>query len=145
MRHYRKTLKNYASKNANDKKLAGCSYCNDHKNGTYDLVKKGKTMVLFRNRVSYDMFEGQRVTEHLLVVPIRHVESIAEFTKEEKLEQMDIIGEYEKQTYDVYARGIGSVTRSMLHQHTHLIKMENKHKFPKFIFFIRKPYFLFER
>lgn len=145
MRHYRKTLKQYASKNAGDKKIPGCSYCNDYKNKTYKLVSEGKTMVLVHNRVMYDMFEGQRVTENLMVIPVRHVESLDEFTDEEKLEYMAILGKYEKQNYDVYARGKGSVTRSMLHQHTHLIKMENKNKLPKILFFIRKPYFLFDR
>lgn len=145
MRHYRKTLNEYAKRNANDKHLAGCSYCSDYKNGTYKLVAEGKTMVTVHNRVMYDMFEGQRVTENLMVIPIRHVESMADFTDEEKLEHMTILGSYEKQAYDVYARGVGNVTRSMLHQHTHLIKMENINKFPKILFFIRKPYFLFDR
>jgi hypothetical protein len=145
MRHYRKTLRTYAKLNANDKQLKGCSYCNDHKNKTYKLVREGKTMVITHNRVMYDMFEGQRVTENLMIIPIRHVESLDDFNDEEKLEYMTILGEYEKQNYDVYARGKGSVTRSMLHQHTHLIKMENRQKLPKILFFIRKPYFLFDR
>lgn len=145
MRHYRKTLKEYARRNANDKQLPGCSYCNDHKNKTYRLVAEGKTMVLVHNRVMYDMFEGQRVTENLMVIPIRHVKSLADFTDEEKLEYMTILGKYEKQNYDIYARGVGSVTRSMVHQHTHLIKMENINKLPRVLFFIRKPYFLFDR
>src|SRR3982751_1710470 len=103
MRHYRKTLKEYAQRNADDKQHAGCSYCNDHIHKTYKLVKEGKTMVLVHNRVKYDMFEGQRVTENLMVIPIRHVESLADFTDEEKLEYMAILGEYEAQNYDVYA------------------------------------------
>jgi hypothetical protein len=143
MRHYRKTIKTYSKLNANDKQLAGCSYCNDYKNKTFKMVREGRTMLIVHNRVSYDMFEGQRVTENLMVIPKRHVETLADFTDEEKLEHMAILGQYEKQCYDVYARGVGNVTRSMLHQHTHLIKMENVSKFPKVLLFISKPYFLF--
>ena len=99
-------------------------------------------MFIIPNRVSYDMFEGQHVVGHLMVIPKRHAESIGEFTPEEMVDQMTIITQYEKQGYDVYARGVDSVACSVKHQHTHLIKCDNKNKYPRFLLFIGKPYTL---
>ena len=101
-------------------------------------------MDLVPNRVSYDVFEGRRVLDHLLIIPKRHLETLKDFTKEEKLDMMDIASEYEAKGYNVYARGVGSLTRSVKHQHTHLIKIKNN-KPAKFILYIRRPYLLINR
>lgn len=99
-------------------------------------------MYIMPNRVSYDLFEERRVTDHLMVVPKRHVETLADFTKEENLDYMALIGKYEQQGYNVYARGVGSITRSVAHQHTHLIKLRDKKS--SLIIFTRKPHFLLD-
>jgi diadenosine tetraphosphate (Ap4A) HIT family hydrolase len=144
MRHYRKTLRKYAKLNSGDKKLHVCTFCNEyiHKG---NVLAENDTMFIIPNRVSYDMFEGQRVVDHLMVIPKRHVEMIDNFTKAEMLDQMKIIADYEKKGYDIYARGVGNVARSIKHQHTHLIKGDNKNKWPRFILFIRKPYILISK
>lgn len=144
MRHYRKTVKLYEKLKSKDEQLQGCSFCNDYKNGTFKLVSEGKTMLTVHIRLAYDLFEGQRVTDHLMIIPKRHVEAIAEFTDTEKLEQMTIMGEYEKLGYEIYARGVGAVSRSIAHQHTHLIKPENITKLPRFLLFINKPFFVID-
>jgi diadenosine tetraphosphate (Ap4A) HIT family hydrolase len=99
-------------------------------------------MYVMPNRVSYDVFEERRVKHHLMVVPKRHVETLADFTKKEKLDYMTLIGEYEKQGYNIYARGVGSISRSVAHQHTHLIKLIDKKS--SLIVFTRKPHFLLD-
>lgn len=144
MRHYRKTMRQYAKFNQGDKQLDGCTFCNEYEIKT-NIVFENETMIVIPNRVKYDMFEGQRVTDHFMVIPKRHVETLGGFTEQEMIDQMRIAGQYEKQGYDVYARGVGNPTRTVKHQHTHLIKCENKHKLPRFLLFIRKPYFLFDR
>lgn len=143
MRHYRKTRRQYAKFNQGDKKLNGCTFCNEYEIKT-NIIFENETMLVIPNRVKYDMFEGQRVTDHFMVIPKRHVETLGDFTEQEIIDQMRIAGRYEKQGYDVYARGVGNPTRTVKHQHTHLIKCENKHKLPRLLFFIRKPYFLFD-
>jgi diadenosine tetraphosphate (Ap4A) HIT family hydrolase len=90
-----------------------------------------------RPSVPYDVFEGRKVLDHLMVIPRRHVESIADFTPEEMLDTMHVIAEYERQGYNAYIRGVGSV-RSVRHQHTHLIKIQNEKM--KFVLFLRWPY-----
>lgn len=95
------------------------------------------------NRTYYDVFEGLKVKDHLMIVPKRHVESIDDFTKDEKLEAMDIMGSYEKQGYGMYARGLGNAHRSVQHQHTHLIKLD--HTRPRFILYLSWPYLLLHK
>jgi diadenosine tetraphosphate (Ap4A) HIT family hydrolase len=78
-----------------------------------------------------------------MVIPKRHAETLAEFTDQEKIDQMTIAGEYEAKGFNVYARGVGSVSRTVKHQHTHLIKLVNKRS--NFVLFARKPYFLIDK
>jgi hypothetical protein len=51
---------------------------------------------------------------------------------------MVIISEYEAKGYNIYARGHGNVSRSVKHQHTHLIKLVDKPA--KLILYAKKPY-----
>jgi len=97
-------------------------------------------MFVLPNRVSYDVFEGRKVTDHLMIIPKRHVEKFEDFTDEEALEFVRMSAKYEADGYNVYARGMGNVSRSVLHQHTHLIKTDANRT--RAIFFVRKPYFL---
>lgn len=88
------------------------------------------------------MWEARNVEDHLLVLPKRHVRSFAELTKEEKLDIMNILAEYEVKNYNIYARGVDSTMRSVSHQHTHLIKTNAKEH--RGTVFVRKPYIFFK-
>ncbi|HSW78229.1 MAG TPA: hypothetical protein VLG36_05515 [Candidatus Chromulinivoraceae bacterium] len=139
MYHYRKTRNAYAKHNAGDRKIEGCTFCNELTHGT-KIIEEGKTMFVIPNRVSYDIFEGRKVTDHLMIIPKRHVDTFDDFTDEEALEFIRMTGAYETRGFNVYARGRGSISRSVIHQHTHLIKTDTKRT--KAIFYIRKPHFL---
>ena len=141
MRHFKKTLKTYAELNSSDAALRTCTFCNeyDHKK---NVIYENQTMFIIPNRVSYDLFEGQRIVDHLMVIPKRHVETMKEFTDTEMLDQMKVMATYEKKGYDIYARGVGNVSRSAKHQHTHLLKGDNKRRWPRFLLFVAKPYLL---
>jgi diadenosine tetraphosphate (Ap4A) HIT family hydrolase len=141
MHHYRKTIKTYAAHNAKDKVSSGCTFCKEV--GQARVIYENDTMFIIPNRVAYDMFEGRRVLEHLMVIPKRHVETLAEFTDREKIDQMTIAGEYEAEGFNVYSRGVGSVSRSVHHQHTHLIKLVNKKS--RLIIFSAKPHILIDK
>jgi len=138
--HYRKTRNVYARHNKNDV-AETCPFpsCNSH-NVSQEYLFENDTMYIIANRVSYDLFEGREVLDHLMVIPKRHLETFDDFTDQEKLDFMAIAGEYEKQGYYIYARGVGSATRSVKHQHTHLLKMTNKKG--KFLLYTSKPYFV---
>lgn len=142
MHHYRKNRQSYAKLNRSDKLRGECTFCTD--TTLLDrVVRTTKTMYLMPNRTYYDMFEGLQVEDHLMIIPQRHVETIDDFSPDEKIDMMDVIGEFERQGYSVYARGVGSISRSVKHQHTHLIKLRNKR--PRVIFFLRRPYFLLRK
>jgi diadenosine tetraphosphate (Ap4A) HIT family hydrolase len=140
MHHYRKTKKKYATYNAGDAAASGCTFCKEA--GGVKAIYENNTMFVIPNRVAYDMFEGRKVIDHVMVIPKHHRESIADFTDQERLDQMAIAGDYESRGYNVYARGKGSVSRSVNHQHTHLIKLSNNK--PRFIFFAEKPHLLID-
>ena len=142
MHHYRKTRKEYSRLTRADNASGLCAFCADV-GLPQRAVEQTDTMYVIPNRTSYDMFEGLRVDEHLMVIPKRHVETLDDFTDQEKLEAMSIAGNYEKQGYSVYSRGVGSITRSVNHQHTHLIKLRNVRT--RIFFFIRKPHILIDR
>jgi diadenosine tetraphosphate (Ap4A) HIT family hydrolase len=139
MYHYRKTRQKYKKLNSADRQVDGCTFCNEITVGT-NIVYENKTMFVIPNRVSYDVFEGREVTHHFMVIPKRHVESVIDFTDREKIDQMTVIGEYEEKGFNVYARGVGSVTRSVKHQHTHLIKADNKKT--KLFMYTARPHFV---
>ncbi len=56
---------------------------------------------------------------------------------------MTLIGKYEAKGYNVYARGIGSISRSVAHQHTHLIKLVEKRA--KIYVHVQKPYIVLNK
>jgi len=142
MLHYAKTRRTYMKNSKKDRTHNHCAFCSDE-NLQSRVVEKTATMMVIPNRVSYDIFEGRKVEKHLMVLPIRHVESISDFTDEEKRDMVDILAKYEILGYSLYARGVGSISRSVKHQHTHLIKISNI--LPNISLYVRRPYILFHK
>lgn len=137
MFHYRSSRQKYISFPAHDR----CPFCDAQ--SKKESIAETKHTRIVKNRVSYDLWELRQVTDHLLLLPKRHVLSFSALTKEEKLDVITTIGEYEDRGYNVYARAPTNAQRSVPHQHTHLIKTEGPQG--KFMLFIKKPYFLFKR
>jgi hypothetical protein len=46
--------------------------------------------------VPYDVFEGRGVEDHLLLIPKRHLESLADFSDQEMLDMMHTVADHEK-------------------------------------------------
>jgi diadenosine tetraphosphate (Ap4A) HIT family hydrolase len=131
--HYRKTVKQY-----HKRQQRGCPFCDEKT--LAKAVFKNDLVYVVPNLTHYDLWELHDVTDHLLVMPKRHVKSLQELTPEERLAIMDVAARYESQGYNVYARGVDFVVRSVEHQHTHLIKAT--HKRPRLAFYLRRPYFV---
>ena len=141
MKHYRSTWATYENHNKDDAAKDGyCPFC-DISNQT--IVEENESAYVIKNRVRYDLFDGTKVLDHLMVIPKQHRTSLTEFTDQELVDTFRIAGKYEEQGYGFYGRGIGSVTRSVEHQHSHLIKQADVKS--KVVVFTSKPYFLFER
>lgn len=143
MYHFRNTRKHYVRRNRGDKVSKwDCPFppCNDDDAREQNVLFENDTMYVISNRVSYDVFEMQNVEDHLMVIPKRHLESFAEFSDQERLDMMRIVSDHEGRGYHIFARGVGSVNRSVKHQHTHLIKLNNKKA--RLFLYSHKPYFL---
>lgn len=133
--HSRKARKKYAS----FPKSATCHFCHPGTE-TEALVHDGKLAYIIPNRTFYDQWELRKVTDHLMIIPRRHVASLGDLDTAERNEIIDLIAEYEARGYEIYARSPSSTTRSQAHQHTHLIKAENK--IGRGLLFWRKPHIL---
>lgn len=138
MHHFRRTKKRYLSLNKKSAASSDCSFCTSAKDEA--IITENDTMYVVKNRVSYDIFEGYHVSDHLLILPKEHRASIAEFLPDEAQDFVALAGEYEAKGYSVYARGFDSPARSVAHQHTHLIKIEGKAS--KVILYTAKPHVL---
>ena len=133
MFRYRKAEKQY--KNRKDNVCPFCQPLPEY------LVAETPHCFVVKSMFPYELWEFRDVTEHLLVVPKRHVRSFADLSQEERHELMDLIATYESENYNIYARSSFSVQRSIpLHQHTHLIKTGDKHA--RAAFYAKKPYII---
>lgn len=133
MFHFRKTRKEYKK----HLRPASCPFCNTDELQNRQVIET-KFAYIVPNKTSYDVWEARTVKDHLLVIPKRHVRSLHELTKAESADIMNILAEYEDKNYNVYARGKSSSVRSVVHQHTHLIKTNPRAHHGTFYW--RKPY-----
>jgi diadenosine tetraphosphate (Ap4A) HIT family hydrolase len=134
MYHYRKTRKIYSS----FEKPKGCTFCMLDEIAD-KVVEETPYARVIRNRVSYDVWELRDVIDHLMIVPKRHAHNLEDLNDDEKLDIMHIMARYEAIDYNMYARSARSVSRSIAHQHTHLIKTGKR--IGHGTIFLRKPYF----
>lgn len=137
MNHYRHTIKLYKQR----QKSESCPFCKPEtlKNAIFE----NDYAYIVPNLTRYDAWELHDVSEHLLLIPKRHIEALGELTPKERSGLIDIIAEHESKGYNIYARGVGFIKRSVSHQHTHLIKVNNKK--PRAALFIQKPYLLLKK
>jgi len=105
---------------------SGCDFCQFETNQAGDIVMATKHFLIVKNMFQYDIWDGCPVTEHLLVSPRRHVVSLNDFTDEEKLAYIQLISEWESKGYSIYARSDLDKTKSVPHQHTHLIRLQGR-------------------
>jgi diadenosine tetraphosphate (Ap4A) HIT family hydrolase len=116
--------------------LKSCLFCSIDKNDD-QLIKETANFRVFRNNFPFSLWDTRGVIEHIMLVPKRHVNGISKLNSDESAEFIKIIKSYDRLGFNVYSRTADSSAKSIEHQHTHLIKLDNKSK--KLIFFLRKP------
>ena len=116
----------------------GCVFCNMDSSAT-QYIGQTKHFKIIQNIFPYSLWDSQTVLDHMLVVPIKHTDTLADITPEEAQDFVKLISKYESDGYSVWARPPGSITKSLMHQHTHLIKLSGKSI--RFLLYFRKPYF----
>lgn len=123
-----------------DLRPAMCVFCESHRQ---DLVYDGAYFKVIRNIYPYSFWDGHAVDDHLLVVPKWHTDTLANLSGGQAVEFLNLVSEYENVGYNVYARAPGSQSKSIVHQHTHLIKTHGRTK--RILLMIRRPYVRFVR
>ena len=119
-------------------KHADCVFCIIEK-GNDQLVEETVGFKVIKNIFGYSLWDGQRVTDHLMITPKKHSNSLANMKPNEKVEYVDLIEKYEKLGYNIYSRAPSSIIKSVVHQHTHLIKTEGRPM--RLVLLLRRPYF----
>lgn len=132
-RKEKRTYDKYRSRN----RSGSCAFCRLDK-GSERVLDETKHFRIVRNIFGYSMWDSCRVTEHLMIVPKRHVGTIDEMSATAQQECVKLISRYEKKGYNVYARALGSSIKSVPHHHIHCIKTDNRRR--RFIFHLKRPY-----
>lgn len=112
-----------------------CPFCDINPD---EIVRTTKYFYVLRNIFPYSLWDGQEVSDHLMVVPKRHTDKLGGTTPEEAVAFLKIIDSYEAKGYNLYARSPSSSIKSVVHQHTHLMKPKGKQK--RFLLMVRKPF-----
>ncbi len=139
----RKNTKAYKPASQKKKLEAGikaCPFCNPK---AREIVEQGKFSYVTKNTYGYQYWEFMGVADHLMIVPKRHVEGLSDLNSAERNEIMDTISRFEAKGYNVYAREKNNPVKSVPHQHTHLLKTDNR--LARFAVYFKKPYLLITR
>ncbi|MDO4780811.1 MAG: hypothetical protein Q4A34_00235 [Candidatus Saccharibacteria bacterium] len=124
-------------------KSVSCSFCDLLEHGGDQVVEKTSHCLIIKNIFGYDIWDGCGVTEHLMIIPHKHTASLSTLSPEEKIDYMNQLARFEAKNYSLYARSPGNITKSVTHQHMHLIKIDNKRK--KFLLYLRRPHMMFSK
>ena len=116
----------------------GCPFCAIEK-GHPQYVRETAHLKVIRNRTPYSLWDSQGVVDHLMIVPKKHTNKLGSLGSAAALEFIKLVDEYESKGYNLYARSVDSSNRSVVHQHTHLIKLDGKEK--SFLFMVKKPWY----
>lgn len=131
--------KSYAKHKNKMSKTVECNFCMFTEKST-QVVDSSTSFWIIENIFAYDMWDGCGVTDHLMIVPKRHVQSLAGLDAIELQEYAQQLALFESDGYSIYARAPENITKSVSHQHTHLIQLNNKRK--KILFYARKPHLM---
>lgn len=132
----RKEEKKYSEYLRSGEPTQGCVFCAITPDSP-QFVSETKSFRVIRNIFPYSQWDGQGVIDHLLLIPKEHTDTLSDLSAQEAVEYVDIVSSYESRGYDVHARGPSSNRKSVVHQHTHFLKLDRKHR--KFILYIQKP------
>lgn len=106
--------------------------------GYSQFIAETKSFKIITNIFPYSHWDLQKVSEHLLIVPKKHTDTLSDLTAPEAIEYVDLLGSYERRGYNVYSRAPQSGIKTVIHQHTHLIKGEGRQQ--RLLVYLKRPY-----
>ncbi len=86
--------------------------CNIVEGARIGYRRKPHTLVV-KNQFGYNVWDGCEVLEHLMIIPKKHRDTLASFTKQELDEWVKTCAEYELKGYSLYTRSQDNITRSI--------------------------------
>jgi diadenosine tetraphosphate (Ap4A) HIT family hydrolase len=132
-RHTAKKYDRYIKTLASDE----CQFCLLSKDDS-GFVKESKYFWVIKNKFPFSVWDYRDVTDHLMIVPKQHTDTLSSLSSQAALEFVNLVSDYEASGYSIYARAPSNPVKSVIHQHTHLIKGGNKRQ--RFLVYINKPY-----
>lgn len=99
-----------------------CVFCDIADRVPGDIRKESEGMRIIINAFPYATWDNNRISDHLMIVPKRHVGSMSEFTDDEAREFFQFMKKYESAGYSAYSRTPSNTQRTVTHFHTHLFK-----------------------
>lgn len=114
-----------------------CAFCAVDKNSE-QYITESRYFKIIRNIFPYSIWDNEVVQDHIMIVPKLHTDKLGALPNGAGNEFLKLIDTYENDGYNLYARAPGSNIKSIVHQHSHLIKPLGKRR--KFIFYNKKPY-----
>jgi diadenosine tetraphosphate (Ap4A) HIT family hydrolase len=133
----RKEEKNYYLHRKEIHSKTDCIFC-DYTSKDESFISETKSFKIIDNIFPYTQWDGQGVLDHIMIVPKKHTDTLSDLTSYEAIEYVELVSSYESRGYSVYSRAQNSTRKTVAHQHTHLIKLDDQTK--KFVFYLRKPF-----
>jgi diadenosine tetraphosphate (Ap4A) HIT family hydrolase len=114
-----------------------CRFCTI-KPAEDQFISATKFFNVIKNAFPYSIWDSQRVTDHLMITPKQHTDNLDVLEGAAQQEYVMLLAKYEKLGYNIYARAPSSTIKTVVHQHTHLIKTDKKTI--RAVLLLRKPY-----
>lgn len=122
------------------KTIIGCPFCNVLGQKTIQSSSKAGHFFIIKNIYKYDVWDNRQVSEHLLLIPKRHIDGLSALTKAEFADYNSELVKADREGYEVFTRPSGGETKTVDHLHTHLIKIGPE--VITWLLYIRKPHIL---
>lgn len=85
-------------------------------------IASTETMLVVENDFPYEFFDNREVSEHIMIVPRRHIGEYRDFSEEELQDYWRLIADYQSREYALFTRPVRDEMRSVpLHLHTHAV------------------------
>lgn len=120
-----------------------CYFCQTELELAPEILRSSRDFYVGVNSFGYDVWDGCTVSEHLMLIPKRHVASLAELTPAELQDYAEQLAQAESQGYSLYTRSPDNITKSITHLHTHLIKLEPTRR--NLLIYLRSPHILLSK
>ncbi len=116
-----------------------CPFCSLDQHSE-QFIEETPSFLVIRNIAPYSVWDGQGVSDHLMIVPKLHTDKLGDLDDKAAIEYLRLVDAYEGRGYNLFARAPRSKNKSVVHQHTHLILPNDKHT--RFFFYVRKPFYV---